>query len=117
MRDCACEQDADHQQSRGDRPKNEDARRVHRTGWLPFALAGGAWPEGRALPPEADLAPGAGFSPWKCTLTLLPSCSLSTPVITTTSPGSRPAVTSESSPSVVPMVTGRTVTVESGFTR
>lgn len=56
------------------------------------------------------------FSDGILALTLLPSWSLSTPVMTTTSPGISPDVTSESSPSVVPMVTARTVTVESGFT-
>ena len=57
----------------------------------------------------------AAFAAGIWALTLLPSCSLSTPVITTTSPGTSPEVTSESSPSVVPIVIWRTVTVESGL--
>src|ERR1700730_9530883 len=65
---------------------------------------------------ELCAGPGEGFSAGICALTLLPSTSLSTPVITTTSPGLNPEVISELSPSVVPTVIVRTVTVESGFT-
>ena len=57
-------------------------------------------------------APGPGT----CTLTLAPSFSLSTPVITASSPGSIPERICDWSPSVVPTVISRTVTVESGFT-
>ena len=62
----------------------------------------------------AGLAEGLAGAIWAATL--VPSCSLSTPVITTTSPAVNPAVTSEPSPSVVPIMIGRTVTVESAFT-
>jgi hypothetical protein len=70
--------------------------------------------EGLGDGPGAGL--GDGLSAGICALTLLPSTSLSTPVITTTSPGLNPEVISELSPSVVPTPIVRTVTVESGFT-
>ena len=60
-------------------------------------------------------ARGAGRPP--DSETLLPSCNLSTPSVTTVSPGVSPETISVRSPSAVPSVTVRTVTVRSGWTR
>src|SRR5262249_46589245 len=94
VRDKSREEDGHHEQRGGDRPKNEEARRTH-----------------RPLPPDA----GAGRPP--DSETLLPSCNLSTPSVTTVSPGVSPETISVRSPSAVPSVTVRTVTVRSGWMR
>ena len=102
-----------------ERHHRKSRRRFHRTF---FSVVGAPAAEGfdkeltAGLTEGLAVGPPVEFAPGTLALTLLPSCSLSTPVMTTTSPGSSPDVTSESSPSVVPMVTARTVTVESGFT-
>src|SRR5579862_366237 len=74
----------------------------------------GAPAAGGALPGRPVAGP---VSLVRCGTTWVPSCSLSTPVITTMSPGASPDVTSLLSPSVVPMVIGRTVTLLFGCTR
>src|ERR1019366_2375952 len=81
---------------------------------LAFRICAPFWAERLTGGLTAGLA--GGLAEGTCALTLLPSCSLSTPVMTTTSPGASPEVTSESSPSVVPITIGRTVTDESAFT-
>src|SRR5262249_22931565 len=87
----ASQQDGRHQQGRRDRAQDKGAGRIH---WLPFVLPA---PAMRAA-------------------TFIPRCNLSTPSMTTTSPGVRPLSMITSSPSLGPTTTLRISTVLSSLT-
>src|SRR5262249_17729278 len=88
---CTSEQDRRHQQRRRDRSQNEGSGGIH---WLPFAL----------------------LSPAMRAATFIPRCNLSTPSMTTTSPGVRPLSMATASPSLGPTPTLRISTVLSSLT-
>ena len=102
------QQNADHQQRRRHRPEDECPGRTHLDGFpagfprrlLRRLAASRYWPRLPGAPPLCCL-------PAACRR----------PVITTTSPATTPEVISVLSSSLVPILTWRTVTVESGFTR
>ena len=119
--DRADDQDRDHQQRRGDRPQDEDARGIHcDRRWRPRVVRGARLsPRWRRAPARcrrrcrAGAARPARWRPRRAgvacgSMTCAPSRSRSPPSVTTISPAASPAVTATRSPSTTPSVTGRT---------
>ena len=83
------DQEARHQQRRRDRPQDEGAGRAHGPAFL-------CW---RASPfPLSGARPAAEAAPAVASATFIPGCSLSTPSVTTVSPGAIPFRIAVSSP-------------------